>query len=71
MARRPLVDGLKTAEEVHPDLAKKFVYGDKAALSANGHVVAFSSPATNLVPGDTNATRSCFFCGTDIFVRIR
>jgi hypothetical protein len=34
------------------------------ALSADGRVVAFSSEATNLVPGDTNAVG-------DVFVRVR
>jgi Tol biopolymer transport system component len=38
--------------------------GDSTAdsVSANGNVVTFSSPAPNLVPGDTNAT-------TDVFMR--
>src|SRR2546421_173164 len=35
---------------------------DAEVISANGRYVAFNSPATNLVPGDTNGQR-------DIFVR--
>jgi Tol biopolymer transport system component len=34
------------------------------AVSATGHVIAFSSPATNLVPHDTNGSG-------DVFVRVR
>jgi hypothetical protein len=37
-------------------------YSLLASLSADGQIVAFTSPATNLVPGDTNDT-------DDIFVR--
>jgi hypothetical protein len=36
----------------------------RPAISATGGVVAFSSNATNLVPGDTNQTR-------DVFIRTR
>jgi hypothetical protein len=37
---------------------------DRTSVSSDGHVVAFDSAATNLVPGDLNAT-------TDVFVRNR
>jgi Tol biopolymer transport system component len=37
---------------------------EQSAISANGRYVAFESGASNLVPGDTNAT-------TDVFVRDR
>ena len=36
--------------------------GKAAAISADGSVVAFASRATDLVPGDTNAS-------SDVFVR--
>ena len=34
-----------------------------AALSVNGGWAAFGSPASNLVPGDTNAVRDVFVRG--------
>ncbi len=40
------------------------IAGRQAAISADGRYVAFLSPATNLVPGDTNEA-------TDVFVRDR
>lgn len=39
-------------------------YSENPAISADGRYVAFSSPATNLVPGDTNEL-------SDVFVRDR
>jgi len=39
-------------------------YGAYPSISADGRLVAFASPATNLVPGDTNGS-------VDIFVRDR
>ncbi|MER6998832.1 hypothetical protein [Streptomyces sp. NPDC000410] len=44
------------------DGAQADLGGDGAAISANGRVVAFTSEATNLVPGDTNGQ-------ADVFVR--
>lgn len=35
-------------------------YSNNPALSADGRIVAFSSTATNLVPGDTNSTADLF-----------
>ncbi len=40
-----------------------------AAISADGHLVAFESPATNLVYGDTNDMGLSEFMGVDVFVR--
>ena len=35
-------------------------YSDNPTISADGHVVAFSSAASNLVSGDTNNLRDVF-----------
>ena len=48
-----------SSSEAQADGAKS-----NASVSANGNIVAFDSGATNLVPGDSNAT-------TDVFVRNR
>jgi Tol biopolymer transport system component len=42
-----------------------------ASISADGRFVAFESLASNLVPGDTNATAGDPWSGRDVFVRDR
>ena len=57
---------VNTPTRVSFDLAANQLnaYSDNASISADGRFVAFSSDATNLVPGDTNRDE-------DIFVRDR
>ena len=48
-------------------------YSGDAAISADGRYVAFTSPASNLVPGDTNGADCGTLrpCGHDVFVHDR
>ena len=56
--------GVTTRVSVGEAGAQGSGYSDRPAISADGRYIAFSSTATNLVPGDTNAT-------TDVFIHDR
>jgi Tol biopolymer transport system component len=56
--------GTTTRVNVAPNGQEANDFSSDSPISANGRFVAFQSRASNLVPGDTNAT-------TDIFVRDR
>jgi Tol biopolymer transport system component len=54
------VTGATERESVDSAMAQGNGYSDDPAISADGRYVAFHSWATNLVPGDTNATWDIF-----------
>src|SRR4051794_22463668 len=66
---------LGTTERVSLSSSGKQANGDSGlfglSLSADGRFVAFTSKASNLVPGDTNDAPDCSACGYDVFVRDR
>jgi Tol biopolymer transport system component len=62
--RRVSVSSSGTEGDVHSEGCSGSGSADSPAISANGRYVAFDSPATNLVAGDTNGW-------VDVFVRDR
>lgn len=60
----PMSKGVTTLISVNSSGAQGNNWSDDSAISADGQLVVFRSPATNLVPGDTNSE-------IDIFVHNR
>jgi hypothetical protein len=58
---RDLGAGTTVRVSVGPGGVEANGYSGSPAISADGHLVAFSSTASNLVPGDTNQAADCFF----------